>query len=64
MRMVDHDGVITTIAGRGIAGSSGDGGPATLATLSDDAPRLALGPEGELYIVDASNFQIRKVVFP
>jgi pimeloyl-ACP methyl ester carboxylesterase len=64
VRKVDHDGVITTIAGRGIAGSSGDGGPATLATLSDDAPRLALGPEGELFIVDASNRRIRKVIFP
>jgi hypothetical protein len=62
VRKVDREAVITTVVGRGIAGFSGDGGPALLATLSDDAPRVALGPSGELYIVDASNFRIRKVL--
>jgi pimeloyl-ACP methyl ester carboxylesterase/sugar lactone lactonase YvrE len=62
VRKVDREGFITTVVGRGIAGFSGDDGPALLATLSDDAPRVALGPSGELYIVDASNFRIRKVV--
>ena len=64
VRRVDRSGIITTVAGRGIPRFSGDGGPALLATLSDDAPRVALGPDGALYIVDASNYRIRKVVFP
>ena len=37
VRRVDREGIITTVVGRGIAAFSGDGGPALLATLSDDA---------------------------
>jgi hypothetical protein len=51
---------ITTIAGNGTLGSSGDGGPATQAQL--DAPaRIAVGPDGSLYIADAGNHRIRHV---
>ncbi len=53
--------VITTVAGiGGRRGYSGDGGPATEATLN--APHsIQFGPEGDLYICDVSNHVIRRV---
>ena len=51
-------GIITTIAGTGASGSSGDGGPATSATLFPTA--LALDYAGNLYIGDGA-FKVRKV---
>ncbi|MGA8029064.1 MAG: choice-of-anchor D domain-containing protein, partial [Bryobacteraceae bacterium] len=62
VRRVDaFSGVITTVAGNGSAGYSGDGGPATSAQLS--APNaLALGPAGDLYIADTHNNRIREVL--
>jgi YD repeat-containing protein len=59
---VGTDGIVTTVAGTGIAlgGFSGDGGPATEARLS--SPRgLAIGPDGSLYIADSGNGVIRRV---
>jgi hypothetical protein len=53
-------GIITTIAGTGIAGFSGDGAAATSAELS--APqRLALDNLGNIYIVDNGNSRVRKI---
>lgn len=53
-------GVLTTVAGNGNAGFTGDGGPATSASLS--RPRgLALDAAGNLYIADTLNHRIRKV---
>jgi actin-like ATPase involved in cell morphogenesis len=51
---------ITTFAGSGLPGNSGDGGPARVAQLTR-AEGLAVGPDGELYIVDQSNENIRVV---
>ncbi len=52
--------VITTIAGTGTSGFSGDGGPATSATLS--APTgVAVDSAGNLFIVDMSDNRIRRV---
>ncbi len=52
--------IITTVAGNGTAGSSGDGGPATAATLS--GPRdVAFAPDGSYYIADTDNNCIRRV---
>jgi len=60
VRRVDlATGTITTVAGTGVAGFSGDGSPATAAQLS--APQqLAVG-SGSLYIADTSNNRVRRV---
>jgi sugar lactone lactonase YvrE len=53
-------GIITTVAGNGTAGYSGDGGPATSADL-DYPPGVAVDSSGNIYIVDATHCFIRKV---
>ena len=53
-------GVITTYAGNGTAGFTGDGGAATSAELNTPA-RVTLDSAGNLYIADQSNNRIRKV---
>ena len=53
-------GIVSTVAGNGTAGYSGDGGAATSAEIN--YPRdVAIDPSGNLYIADASNHCIRKV---
>lgn len=60
IRKVDASGIITTIAGNGTAGYSGDGGPATAASLN--APRgMALDNAGNLYFADSNNNVVRKI---
>ncbi len=62
IRKVGPDGIITTVAGTGEYGFSGDGGPATNATLNllgDSA--LAAGPDGAIYIADSANNRIRRI---
>ena len=57
---VTPDGTLTVVAGNGIAGYSGDGGPATSASLS--APyNVTLDLAGNLYIADSGNLRVRKV---
>jgi trimeric autotransporter adhesin len=53
-------GTITTVAGSGLGGYSGDGGAATSAMLKQPAS-VALDSGGNLYIADQSNHVIRKV---
>ena len=53
-------GVITTVAGTGVAGDSGDGNQATAAQLSAPA-NLSVGPDGSLYIADQGNQCVREV---
>jgi len=60
IRKVDADGIITTVAGTGVQGFSGDGGPATAAQLNDPTG-VAVDEAGNLYIADAENHRIRKV---
>src|SRR5829696_1994041 len=60
VRKVDPHGTITTVAGIGEPGFSGDGGPATKARL-DFPNAVAVDREGNLYISDGLNYRIRKV---
>jgi uncharacterized protein (TIGR03437 family) len=53
-------GIITTVAGNGIAGFSGDGGPATQAMISNPQG-MAVDGAGNLYFSDRSNLRVRKV---
>ena len=54
------NGIITTVAGNGTQGFSGDNGPATSAEL-DGAVGVAADGAGNLYIADSGNNRIRKV---
>jgi uncharacterized protein (TIGR03437 family) len=60
IRQVSRTGIISTVAGNGIAGYSGDGGLAVNASLSAETG-LALDPSGNLYIADAHNMRVRMV---
>jgi sugar lactone lactonase YvrE len=60
IRKVDTGGIITTVAGTGISGFSGDGGAATLAQLSCPYG-VAVDAAGNLFISDLLNNRIRKV---
>ncbi len=60
VRRVGTDGIISTVAGNGTAGSSGDGGAATNASIRD--PRgVAVDGSGNLFIAEYSGCRIRKV---
>jgi gliding motility-associated-like protein len=60
IRLVDTSGIISTIAGTGIAGFSGDGGAATLAQL-DTPTGVAIDRSGNIYISDSGCNCIRKI---
>ncbi len=53
-------GIITTIAGNGTSGYSGDGGPATSCTLKNPSG-ICFDKIGNLLIADAGNYRIRQV---
>ncbi len=58
IRLVSREGIITTVAGAGPTGFSGDGGAATKARMN--APSgIALGPRGTLFITDQGNNVVR-----
>jgi trimeric autotransporter adhesin len=67
IRKVDRQGMITTVAGNGTPGFSGDGGPATAAQLDAHATSnkppgsIAVDAAGNLYIADSFNGRVRKV---
>jgi hypothetical protein len=52
-------GIITTVAGTGSSGFSGDGGPATSASLAPYS--VAVDAAGNLFIADTNNQRVRKV---
>jgi RHS repeat-associated protein len=58
IRQITPDGIIRSIAGTGAAGFSGDGGPATAATLKSPEA-VAVGSDDSVYIVDQGNLRIR-----
>lgn len=59
IRRVDAAGIITTVAGTGVAGNTGDGGAATLARLNG-AAGISLDGAGNLYIADTGNHRVRR----
>lgn len=54
-------GIISTVAGTGVTGYSGDNGPATLAQLSDDLGSLNFTCDGNLILTDCLNNRVRRV---
>ena len=63
VRKVTPAGIISTFAGNGTNGFSGDGGPATSAKLGLGPQRAGLATDsaGNLYIADSNNYRVRKV---
>jgi sugar lactone lactonase YvrE len=64
VRKVDANGIITTIAGTGRIGSSGDSGPALAATFdigTADLGGLAADAAGNVYVADSQNNRVRKI---
>jgi trimeric autotransporter adhesin len=60
VRRISTAGIISTVAGNGSCGKSGNGGPATAAQLCDPSA-VAIDSGGNLYIADSGNNEIRKV---
>ena len=58
IRMINAAGIITTIAGTGVAGFSGDGGPATSAKFNDPQA-VAKDLAGNIYVADNNNSRVR-----
>src|SRR4029450_1173468 len=60
IRKVNASGTISTVAGMGVAGASGDEGAANAARL--DSPRgIVVDDGGDIFIADTGNHRIRQV---
>lgn len=60
VRRTGADGIMTTVAGTGSSSSSGDGGPAAEAGLSEPTG-LAVDPAGNVYVTELGGNRIRRV---
>ncbi len=61
IRKIDPSGIITTIAGTGIAGYNGDGCAADSTQLNSPGDVVLNTVDGQLYIADNLNYRIRKI---
>jgi sugar lactone lactonase YvrE len=61
VRRVDSAGIISTVAGTGAPGDSGDGGPAALARLMSPLG-LAIGPDDGVFIADYGANRVRELL--
>jgi sugar lactone lactonase YvrE len=60
LRKVNQRGIISTIAGTGICGFSGDGGPANQAMVAIPTG-IAVDSTGDIFFADATNQRVRKI---
>ena len=60
IRKISADGIVTTIAGSGMFGFSGDGGPASTAQLSS-VLGLAVDKAGNVLVADSDNHRVRRI---
>ena len=60
VRKVNKNGIISTVAGNGVSGYGGDGGPATSAALSIPTG-VAVDSAGNLYVADSAGQRVRKI---
>ena len=60
IRKITPDGIVTTVAGSGIAGFAGDGGPATNAQLNHPTG-VVVDAAGGILIADQHNYRVRRV---
>ncbi len=60
VRKIDTAGIITTVAGTGLGGYSGDWGDPLLAQLSGPTS-VAIAPDGDIFIADGNNRRVRMV---
>ena len=63
LRMVNTSGIISTIAGNGVAGYAGDGGNPLLANLQTPET-ITIGPNGNIFVSDWANNAIREIIDP
>lgn len=60
VRRIDTNGFVQTIAGTGVTGFAGDGGPAINAQFNK-LQAMAVGPDGALYLGDSLNHRLRRI---
>ena len=60
VRQIDVNGTISTVAGTGTHGFSGDGGPAAAAQFNSPWD-IDVAPDGSIYVADHNNNRIRKI---
>ncbi|MFE9360297.1 hypothetical protein ACFYPB_40365 [Streptomyces olivaceoviridis] len=60
VRVVDRSGVISTVAGDGVRGFAGDGGPAVSARLGFPSSVAVVG-DGTVFVADAMNRRVRRI---